>query len=86
MSEAIVGKWGKSLAVRFPGEITRTTGLSEGQRVEIEARKGDIIIRPATTKAKADAVAAAEEIIAEAERYSLDGLSIRELIDDGRPG
>ncbi len=45
MSQSTVGKWGKNLAVRFPGEIVRSTGLSDGERVEIEAQNGDIVIR-----------------------------------------
>jgi len=44
MSQAIVGRWGKSLAVRIPGEIANAAGISDGERVEIEARDGDIVI------------------------------------------
>ena len=47
MSQVTVGKWGKSLAVRFPGEIVKTAGLSHGERVEIETRDGDIMLRRA---------------------------------------
>jgi antitoxin MazE len=45
MSQVTVGRWGKNLAVRLPGEIVRRTGLRDGEHVEIEARNGDIIIR-----------------------------------------
>jgi antitoxin MazE len=45
MSHITVGKWGKNLAVRIPGEIVNKAGLREGQRVDIEARDGDIVIR-----------------------------------------
>ena len=45
MSRAIVGKWGKNLAIRLPGEITRATKLSNGDRVDISAVAGDIVIR-----------------------------------------
>ena len=84
MSAVTIGKWGKSLAVRLPGDIARSTGLAEGERVEVEARNGDIIIRRAAAQARADAIAAAEEIIAEARNHSLGEVTIRELIDDGR--
>ena len=47
MSQITVGRWGKSLAVRLPGEIVKETGLTDGERVEIEARDGDIVIRRA---------------------------------------
>jgi antitoxin MazE len=45
MAQAIVGKWGKNLAVRFPGEIVKASGLHDGERVEIEIQEGTIIIR-----------------------------------------
>ena len=45
MSQATVGRWGKNLAVRFPGEIVEAASLKDGERVKIEARDGDIVIR-----------------------------------------
>jgi antitoxin MazE len=45
MSQMIVGKWGKNLAVRLPGPMAREAGLKEGERVEVETRDGEIIIR-----------------------------------------
>lgn len=47
MSQVIVGKWGKNLAVRLPGEVVKATGLSDGERVEIESHEGNILIRRA---------------------------------------
>jgi antitoxin MazE len=47
MAQAIVGKWGKSLAVRLPGEVASAAGICAGERVEIEARDGGIVIRRA---------------------------------------
>jgi antitoxin component of MazEF toxin-antitoxin module len=47
MSQGIVGKWGKNLAIRFPGEIAKAAGRSDGERVEIETHDGDIVIRRA---------------------------------------
>lgn len=47
MPRAKVGKWGKSLAVRLPGEIARTSGFRRGEPVEVETRDGDIVIRHA---------------------------------------
>ncbi|MBF6567783.1 MAG: AbrB/MazE/SpoVT family DNA-binding domain-containing protein [Candidatus Binataceae bacterium] len=47
MPQAIVGKWGKNLAIRFPGELAKAARLSDGDRVEIEALDGDIVIRRA---------------------------------------
>jgi AbrB family looped-hinge helix DNA binding protein len=47
MSHITVGKWGKNLAVRFPGDVARELGLHEGERVEIETQDGAIVIRRA---------------------------------------
>jgi antitoxin MazE len=45
VAQAIVGKWGKNLAVRLPGQIAKAAGLTNGEHVEIQARDGDIVIR-----------------------------------------
>jgi antitoxin component of MazEF toxin-antitoxin module len=45
VSHITVGRWGKNLAIRFPGDIARAAGLCEGERVEIETRGSEIIIR-----------------------------------------
>jgi antitoxin component of MazEF toxin-antitoxin module len=50
MSDVIVGKWGRNLAVRFPGEVVRVTGLKDGERLEMEAHDGSIIIRRAVPR------------------------------------
>ena len=47
MSRAIVGRWGKSLAIRIPGEVAKSAGISDGERVDVEAHDGDIVIRRA---------------------------------------
>jgi antitoxin MazE len=84
LATAILGKWGKNIAVRLPGEVVKAAGLRSGERVDVEARGGDIIIRKAYADTIADARAAAEEIIAESENYTLGDITIRELIDEGR--
>lgn len=50
MSRATVGRWGKSLAVRIPGEIADAAGIAEGERVEVEAQEGGIVIRRAAPR------------------------------------
>jgi antitoxin MazE len=47
MAQVTIGKWGKNLAVRFPSEIAKATGLSDGERVEIESIDDAIVIRRA---------------------------------------
>jgi len=84
MARVIVGRWGKSLAIRVPFELARDSGLSVGEQVEIEAQDGDIVIRRSAARARGDAERAAAEIIAEAKRHSLGAVPLRELLDEGR--
>ena len=88
MTKAIVGTWGKSLAVRVPADVARLTGIVDGEEVEIEEIDGAIVIRrdEARSARQQQALAAAEAIMKMAKGHRLDGLSIRELINEGRPG
>ena len=88
MAWATVGRWGKNLAIRIPLGLAKASGLSDGERVEIEVQDGDLMIRrpEARARARSDAEAATAEIRAERKRYTLDGLSIRTLREDGRRG
>jgi antitoxin MazE len=86
MSHSVVGKWGKNLAIRVPMEVARAAGLTDGEKVEVETQDGDIVVRrrEARIRSRQDAEAAAKEIISESRRHSLGGVSIRELLEDGR--
>ena len=88
MTKAIIGTWGKSLAVRIPADVVRLAGVSDGEAVEIESIDGHILIRPDEAKSakQRDALAAAEAIMKMAKGHRLDGLSIKDLINEGRPG
>jgi antitoxin MazE len=86
MSQATVGRWGKNLAIRVPSEVARKAGLADGERVEIQAQDGDIVIRRLSARARAAAAAAAEEIIAERGRHRLGRKAMRALIAEGRRG
>ena len=88
MTRVVVGRWGKSLAIRVPLDIARAAGLTDGEAVELEESAGDIVVRRDATRAAArrDAEAAAAEIRANAMGRRLDGVTIRELRDDGRRG
>ena len=85
MSSATIGRWGNSLAIRLPREVIAGSGLSDGEQVAFETRDGEIVIRLLGAESARDALAAAEEINAESEHHSL-GMSIRELLDEGRRG
>jgi antitoxin MazE len=45
MSQATIGKWGKSLAVRLPSDVASVAGICEGVRVEITTQEDAILIR-----------------------------------------
>jgi antitoxin MazE len=86
MSEITVGKWGKNLAVRVPLDLARSLGLVDGEKVEIEARDGDILIRRplARSAARSRAEAAAVSLRANRAGCTVGALTIRDLIDEGR--
>jgi antitoxin MazE len=50
MSQATIGKWGRSLAVRLPPEVAQAAGIRDGGRVDIEAQDGAIVIRAAVPR------------------------------------
>jgi antitoxin MazE len=86
MAQATLGKWGRNLAVRLPSEVVKAAGMHPGEKVEIEARGPDIVIRRCDAAAIADAQAAAEEIIRESKNYTLDAAEILEMLHEGRRG
>lgn len=45
MSIVVLGRWGKSLAMRLPSELAERLTLSEGASVEVEQRYEEIVIR-----------------------------------------
>ena len=51
MTRVTLGRWGKSLAVRFPAEVAQASGFGEGERIEIIGRRGEIIVRKAPSSA-----------------------------------
>jgi antitoxin MazE len=50
MPQVVVGKWGKNLAVRFPSDVAKAAGIKDGERLEIEADEGNIVIRRAVPR------------------------------------
>ena len=50
MARAVVGRWGKNLAVRFPAEIAKAAHLRDGEQVEFAASGEDIVIRRLATE------------------------------------
>jgi antitoxin MazE len=44
--KATVQKWGNSLAIRIPKNISKDTGVSEGSNMDIIVENGNIILSP----------------------------------------
>ncbi|MGP9821774.1 AbrB/MazE/SpoVT family DNA-binding domain-containing protein [Salinarimonas sp. NSM] len=87
MTRSTIGQWGKSLAVRLPAEVARAAGLTKGAEVECAVENGTVVIHPARSEAEIrDAMEAAQEILRARPGVRLDGVGIRELIDEGRRG
>lgn len=87
MSQVKVGKWGKHLAIQFPFDIASAVNLNNGEWMEIEIRSNnDIVIHRRTAQARADAQAAAEEIIAASKKHSLGDITAQELVREARGG
>jgi antitoxin component of MazEF toxin-antitoxin module len=84
MSQSKVGRWGKNLAIRVPVAVARAAHLSDGEAVEVELRDHDIVIRRSGVHQRADAMKAMEELRRMRKRNKLRGITIRELIDEGR--
>lgn len=87
MTRITVHTWNEGEVSDLLRTIGHAAGLVDGEKVEIEAKDGQINIRRArksAVKGSPEAFAALERIIANSKGRSLAGLSIRELIDDGR--
>ncbi len=44
--KATIQKWGNSLAIRIPKNITKETSVSEGSNIDIIVENGRIILSP----------------------------------------
>ncbi len=49
MTVVTVGRWGNNLAVRIPGDVARSAGIRDGERVCIETSDNGLVIRPVAT-------------------------------------
>lgn len=84
MAKVTIGKWGKNAALRMPVEIMKATGLKIGEEVEVEVEGRKVVVTRPDDVRRAEAEAAAKRIIKRSKGHSLRGLSIRDLIDEGR--
>ena len=44
--QVLVSKWGNSLGLRLPRALAAEIGVAEGQRVEIRADNGRLVVEP----------------------------------------
>jgi len=44
--QVLLSKWGNSLGLRLPKALTAEIGMTEGQKVEVRAEGGRIIVEP----------------------------------------
>jgi len=44
--KATIQKWGNSLAIRIPKNITKDTRVSEGSNIDIMVENGNIVLSP----------------------------------------
>lgn len=44
--KATIQKWGNSLAIRIPKNITKDSGVSEGSSIDIVVENGKIVLSP----------------------------------------
>jgi len=86
MTRITVGTWDRDLASGSLQAAGEAVGLVEGEQVQIEIRDGDIVIRrsDAPIQARTLALAAVERIIANRRGKTRAGVTLRELIDEGR--
>jgi antitoxin MazE len=80
--QVLLSKWGNSLGLRLPRALTTEIGVSEGQKVEIRAEHGRLIIEPVRKLYSLEQLM--ENVTPEAMREAWDwGYDVgREIVDD----
>ncbi len=80
--QVLLSKWGNSLGLRLPKALTAEIGVSEGQKVEVRAEGGRIVVEPVRKTLTLEQMM--ENVTPEAMREAWDwGEDVgREIIDD----
>jgi antitoxin MazE len=80
--QVLLSKWGNSLGLRLPKALTAEIGVTEGQKVEVRAEGGRIIVEPVRAPLTWDQML--ENTTPEAMREAWDwGEDVgREIVDD----
>ena len=61
MSQAVIGRWGRTLAIRLPAQAARELALGEGGRVDIEIEGDALVIRKASSERALEAMFAGRQ-------------------------
>jgi|HubBroStandDraft_6_1064221.scaffolds.fasta_scaffold3786936_1 antitoxin MazE len=80
--QVLLSKWGNSLGLRLPKALTSEIGVSDGQKVEVRAEGGRIIVEPVRKTLTLEQMM--ENVTPEAMREAWDwGDDVgREIVDD----
>ena len=80
--QVLLSKWGNSLGLRLPKALTAEIGVSDGQKVEVRAEGGRIIVEPVRKAYTLEQMM--ENVTPEAIREAWDwGDDVgREIVDD----
>jgi antitoxin MazE len=80
--QVLLSKWGNSLGLRLPKALTAEIGVSDGQKVEVRAENGRIIVEPVRKTLTLEQMM--ENVTPEAMREAWDwGDDMgREIVDD----
>jgi antitoxin MazE len=80
--QVVLSKWGNSLGLRLPKALTSEIGVSDGQKVEVRAEGGRIIVEPVRKTLTLEQMM--ENVTPEAMREAWDwGDDVgREIVDD----
>jgi antitoxin MazE len=88
MTRITVGTWGKGMASGVLQDIGREAGLVDGEQVNIEIQKGDVVISkrlpPLSSEQQARGLAALGRIIERSKTVTLGNVTLQELIDETR--
>ena len=80
--QVLLSKWGNSLGLRLPKALTAEIGFAEGQKVEVRAEGGRIVVEPVRAPLTWEKML--ENMTPEAMREAWDwGEDVgREIVDD----
>jgi antitoxin MazE len=77
-----ISKWGNSLGLRLPRSLARQIGVSEGQKVNVVAEGGRLIVEPAAPTWRLEDMLVGMTPAAMGEAFDWGDDKGREVVDD----